>query len=153
MVRALLTPFLVLFGAGVLRLLVTSFRRPQYLSEGCKALQMRLRLLGLVILAAGMLAAACIYRTTPPETVTNATKLAYNGLSEGDTILFGGKANLYLFEFREWIGGFLHGRMLALTVALGSAAGCLACLLLAHPRLVHAVRAANGSLTDSKGAR
>ena len=97
------------------------------------ALQARLRVVGLCILAAGMLAATFVAGFTSsggdvsmPDTKRNVYQME----------VLGGKANILATEIREWVGSLWHGRRLAYTLACVSVSSSFICLFFAH-RLNH----------------
>jgi hypothetical protein len=136
MIRALLLPFAAVFVVALVRFFIASLGSANDASGNSRRVQMRLRLAGIIILALGFVAATAIYLAAAPVVErTNATRLGYTGLSDGDMILVGGRVNVYTAELREWFGGLWHGRKLAVTVALLSSVGCLVCFYLAHPRI------------------
>lgn len=105
----------------------------QDLVERDLALQWRLRLIGICILAAGLLCAAFVdgmasARDEGPGTV--------NKSYEYQMELIGGKSNLLATETRSWFASLWHGRRLAHTLAFVSVTSSLACFFLAH-RLNH----------------
>jgi hypothetical protein len=103
------------------------------ISAADRALMVRLRKVGAVILVAGLLAAVLVYATAPPAdpALTSETKR-----NEYQMEMIGGKSNLLATEIREWFAGLWHGRRLAHTLAYLSIGGSLACFFLAH-RLEH----------------
>ena len=103
------------------------------LSGRDRALQGRLRLAGIAILVAGLLASVIVDATAPPgDEGAHADSRRY----EYEMELIGGKSNLLAAEIREWFGGLWHGKGLAHMLAFVSTGGSLACFLLAH-RLGH----------------
>jgi hypothetical protein len=77
----------------------------------------RLRLVSLAILVAGLLCSAVIFWHTSPE-----NPAGYDPEDSKQYLrqmeLYGGKANVLAYDFREWFIGLWHGRSLALTVAV-----------------------------------
>jgi hypothetical protein len=97
------------------------------------ALQARLRVIGLCILAAGLLAATFVAgMTASGDDVSGADTKRYEYQME----VLGGKANLLATEIREWLGSLWHGRRLAYTIACLSVGSSLGCFFVAH-RLNH----------------
>ncbi|HUJ44935.1 MAG TPA: hypothetical protein VLW52_15155 [Opitutaceae bacterium] len=110
----------------------------QDLSDKDKTLQRRLRLLGIVVLTAGLLAAILVRQRTPPDDGTadlfkSGTLLSGNAKRyENEMKDLGGQSNVVAAEFREWFGSLWHGRRLANTLAVLSIGTSLACFFLAH---------------------
>lgn len=97
------------------------------------ALYARLRLIGLVILIAGLAAAAMVGAAAPAVTEgadVDAKRYEY------EMELVGGKSNLFAAQVREWFDGLLHGRGLWQLLACVSLGGSFMCFFLAH-RLKH----------------
>ncbi len=93
------------------------------------ALQARLRLIGVVILVAGLFAAVLVDLTAKPDDASaNADSKRYEGQME----YIGGKSNVLATEIRDWIGSLWHGRRLSQTLAVLSIGGAGACFFLAH---------------------
>jgi hypothetical protein len=97
------------------------------------ALQTRLRLIGVSVLAVGLLAAAFVDGLAGSNDNASSTN---NKTYEYQMEVIGGKSNLLATEIREWVGSLWHGRRLAHTLAFLSVGGSLACFFLAH-RLNH----------------
>ncbi len=102
----------------------------------------RYRRIGFLTLAAGLLAAAVVYRcTTPPgeapsgmiyrveDGKTYAVDPADLKKNQQDSWT---KANVRTMEFLEWSGTWFHGRRLAYTLAGISFGGFIVCLFLAN---------------------
>ncbi|MBV8200170.1 MAG: hypothetical protein JOZ15_06060 [Acidobacteria bacterium] len=88
----------------------------------------RLRLTSYAILAAGLLSAFVIYwNAAPPNPLGYDPEDSKQYLRQME--VYGGKANLLAYDFREWFAGLWHGRSLAFTVAV------IAALLAAGVRL------------------
>jgi hypothetical protein len=88
-------------------------------------LRKRFQVTGVVILIAGLLAAAWIYTGAPIDEASSDEFASKRYLRGMETI--GGQSNAMATEFREWFGSLWHGRRLALTLAvfsLGSSAAC-----------------------------
>lgn len=73
---------------------------------------------GIAILVIGFTAAAIIYLLAdePRGEVEFANPRTYENQIER----FGGKATLYAVRFNEWLSTWLHGRPLAITIAVSS---------------------------------
>ena len=105
------------------------------------AIWRRLRLTGISLLAAGLLAGALVYLRTPPMEDTDI--VGYNvihGVSypihrsddrnyNRQLQQFGGKANVYAYEITHWVETRFEGRRLAYTLAILGGAAFIACLL------------------------
>lgn len=103
------------------------------LPERDGTLQTRFRIAGVLILAAGLLAAAVIdRRAASPDPSAEAISQEFTKRYEADMERMGGKSNLAAAEFREWFGSLWHGKRLARTVAVLSIGGGLACFAIAH---------------------
>lgn len=77
----------------------------------------RLRLISLAVLVAGLLGSAVIFwRAIPENPVGYDPEDSKQYLRQME--LYGGKANVLAYDFREWFIGLWHGRSLALTVAV-----------------------------------
>ena len=108
------------------------------LSETERTRQRRLRRLGILILLAGLAAAAMVYRRAASD--DEAERLFQAGtLVSGNARRYenemknvGGQSNVLAAELRDWFGSFWHGRKLAGTLAVLSLGGSLVCFLLAH---------------------
>ncbi len=108
------------------------------LSESDAALHARLRMVGAVILAAGLPAAALLAFTAAP---VDDGAAAESKRYEYEMELVGGKANLFAAEVNGWIAGLWHGRGLAHMLACVSLAGAFTCFFLAHRLKHHGPRA------------
>jgi hypothetical protein len=110
----------------------------QNLSENDKRLQRRLRLLGIGVLATGLLATVVVRQRAPPDDgaaylFKSGTLLSGNAKRyENEMKGLGGQSNVMAAEFREWFDSLWHGRRLATTLAVLSVGSALACLLLAQ---------------------
>ncbi len=93
------------------------------------ALQARLRVVGLCILAAGLLAATFVAGLASSGGVVSSpdTKRDVYQME-----VLGGKSNILATEIREWVGSLWHGTRLAYTLAFVSVGAALACFLIAH---------------------
>jgi uncharacterized membrane protein len=89
-------------------------------------LHARIRLVGLTLLAGGLLASALIYvfAGTEPDA---ASALANARLSEFNTARLGGMTTVYVARFNRWLATLWHGQSLAYTVATLSVVGALLC--------------------------
>jgi hypothetical protein len=99
------------------------------------ALYARLRLVGLVILIAGLAAAAMVGAAAPAADAgadVDAKRYEY------EMELVGGKSNLFAAQIREWFNGLLHGRGLWQLLAFISLSGSFMCFFLAHRLKRHA---------------
>ena len=76
----------------------------------------RLRLISAAILIAGLLSSMVIYWNATPEVAGYDPEDSKQYLRQME--LYGGKANVLAYEFREWFTGLWHGRSLAVTVAV-----------------------------------
>ena len=107
-------------------------------SERDRARQRQLRLLGIFILTAGLLAAIGIrLRAAPDDGAADVfragTLLSGNAKRyENEMKSIGGQSNVMAAEFRDWFASLWHGRRLASTVAFLTVGGSLACFLLAQ---------------------
>ncbi len=105
--------------------------------------QSRLYLAGAIVLAAGLIAAALVYFLAANPTDIGATGYRIVGgnvyaltLAESTRELqeverIGGKSAVLLLEFHRWFLSLWHGRRLAYTLALLSAAVALLCFYVA----------------------
>ena len=89
-------------------------------------LHARVRLVGQVLLAGGLIASALIYVFAGTETDA-ASALANARLSEFNTARLGGMTTVYIARFDRWLATLWHGRSLAYTVATLSVVGALMC--------------------------
>jgi hypothetical protein len=94
-----------------------------------RALQARLRVIGLCILAAGLLAATFVAgRTSSGDVISGPdTKRDVYQME-----VLGGKSNILATEIREWVGSLWHGKRLAYTLATVSITSSLVCFFLAQ---------------------
>jgi hypothetical protein len=111
------------------------------LSEGDAALHARLRTVGLVILVAGLAAAAMAGAAAAP---VDEGAAADSKRYEYEMELVGGKSNLFAAQLREWFAGLWHGRGLAHMLACVSLFGSFMCFFLAHRLKHHAPRGSPG---------
>jgi len=92
----------------------------------------QLRTTGLIILIAGLIAAAAIYLSAgepaedPTDQITSARLYEYN------LERIGGMAAVYTDRFNRWFARLWHGRTLAATVAVIATLAALFCAWLAH---------------------
>lgn len=114
------------------------------ISKEDAALEARLRLIGRVVLAAGLAGSALAYASAGPEDEAAAEE-SKRYLYEMEYI--GGQSNLLAAEIRQWFAGLWHGRGLAHMLAFVAIAGSFTCFFLAH-RLGQ--RAAIGDRRDDK---
>jgi hypothetical protein len=103
------------------------------MSEKDITLRKRFRLIGVLILVAGLLAAAVIdRRAAPGDESSDAILVGNTKRYEYEMERIGGKSNVVATEIREWFGSLWHGRRLAHTLVFLSIGGSLACFLMAH---------------------
>lgn len=107
------------------------------LSASDAALYARLRVVGLVILVAGLAAAAMVGTAARPADEAAATD---SKRYEYEMEVVGGKSNLFAAEVREWFEGLWYGRGLSHMLAFVSVGGSLMCFFLAHRLKHHAHR-------------
>jgi len=86
-----------------------------------------LRTAGLILFAAGFVAALAIYRGQPAE--NEGDLLSKRDIYQIEKL--GGKEYVFGVEMNAWFTGVWHGRRLAYTVIFLSGAGCIGCFLLA----------------------
>src|SRR5580704_6897397 len=153
MIRALVSPFAVILLLGLGRFFMKSLERPPKASAGGARFQRRLRLLGVLILLAGWVAAGSILASATRSGEPNAVAPVYDRFRDGAMITLGGRANVYVSAVREWIAGLWHGRRLAVLTGLLSLGASLLCFFLAHPLLVYPPAARNPGDTEQEGAR
>jgi len=111
---------------------------PLHRSARIQTLQKRLRLLGVVLLVAGLPAAAWVHHRAANNAV--AEKLFQAGTlisgnarrAENEMKDLGGKANVIAGDFSDWFSGLWHGRRLSTTLLVLSLTGAGACFFLAH---------------------
>jgi hypothetical protein len=114
--------------------------RPRHeLSDRDLAIWRRLRLSGLGLLGAFLLAAAVVYLRTPPaEDIDIVGYNLVNGVSypihrsddrsyDRELQKMGGRANVFAYEITHWITTRFQGRRLAYTLAVFGGAGFIAC--------------------------
>lgn len=99
------------------------------ISKEDAALQARLRLIGKVVLVAGLVGSALAYAAATPEDEA-ASEESKRYLYEMEYI--GGKSNLLATEIRQWFAGLWHGKGLAHMLAFVAIAGSLGCFFLAN---------------------
>jgi hypothetical protein len=112
------------------------------LSESDAALYARLRLVGVVILTTGLLAAAMVAGAASPDdpgAVEDSKRYEY------EMELVGGKSNVFAAQLTQWFDGLWHGKGLAHMLAFVSVGGALACFFLAHRLKHHAPRGGPGA--------
>jgi hypothetical protein len=97
------------------------------MSEKDITLRKRFRLIGVLILVAGLLAAAVIdRRAAPGDESSDAIMTGNTKRYEYEMERIGGKSNVVATEIREWFGSLWHGRRLAHTLVFLSIGGSLA---------------------------
>jgi len=144
MFAALFLPILILAAFGVFHLGSFLLKSPEGhppLSKTGAILQKRLRLAGVIILAAGLLAAGVIYASAPAEE-TDGGAIGYeidgstaSPMAAGDSKSYdqqmdgmGGTVSVLETDLRNW----LHGQKLAYTVAFLSLSGAAVCFIFAQ---------------------
>jgi hypothetical protein len=150
MIAVLLLPLIALAAIGAIRFFSGSLRARTDIPGSHSESQVRLRLTGVVILAAGLCGAGAIYLETPgpvaPSGLGYATTGQYSTTympgetkqSEAQNEIINGKGGMLFTDVREWFVSLWHGRRLAYTVAVLSVAAFLVCLSLAHPLVARA---------------
>jgi hypothetical protein len=117
------------------------------MSRKHSTIQIRLYLAGAVILVGGLVSAAWIYLAATNDTnkseivgyeFVNGQKYAIRKSDskryQHEMERLGGKFNVDLDEFNEWLSGLWHGKRLAYTIAILSLVAALACYWIAqHP--------------------
>jgi hypothetical protein len=99
------------------------------ISKEDAALQARLRLIGKIILVAGLAGSALAFVTSAPE---DAAELEESKRYLYEMEYIGGQGNLLAAEIRQWFVGLWHGRGLAHMLAFVAVAGSMSCFFLAH---------------------
>lgn len=116
------------------------------ISKEDAALQVRLRLIGKIVLVAGLAGSALAYASAGPEDEAAAEE-SKRYLYEMEYI--GGQSNLLAAEIRQWFAGLWHGKGLAHLLAFVAIAGSLTCFFLARRLGQHA--AANARRDNKAG--
>jgi hypothetical protein len=95
--------------------------------------QIWLYVAGYVILVAGSVASAMVYRGAAARDANDAiiSGLSDTKRNEYRLEMYGGKANVLATEIHEWFAGLWHGRHLAYTLAVLAFAAALICFLIA----------------------
>jgi hypothetical protein len=136
MIAVLLMPFAALLIYGAVRLFVKiSTGRPP-VAERHAPLQARLRLIGVVVLVAGMIAATDVFVGSAPAPENGLGYNVYGSYSTtympGETKssqyqneLIQGKGGALFTDAREWFESLGHGRRLAYALAVVSVVGFL----------------------------
>jgi hypothetical protein len=92
-----------------------------------------IRILGIIILLAGLVAAPAIYFTAPPERKLGILGLDIRTNRERNQLeRIGGSNYVLLKDFDDWFATLWHGRRLGGTVAVLSVLGFLLCRGLAY---------------------
>jgi hypothetical protein len=98
-------------------------------------LQIRLYVASAVILVVGLIGAAIVYVTAPPE---DNAELAYGVTNNQQYLLelqrIGGTAEVAVAEFHQWFDSLWHGKPLAYTMACLCLALAGACIMAARSR-------------------
>lgn len=92
-----------------------------------------LRTLGHAILVAGLLASLVIYRTAAPPPDDPLGSMEDSKQSLRELQMYGGQANVFAYEIRQWVGSLWQGTRLAVTVAVLAAIAAGACRFVAIP--------------------
>lgn len=116
------------------------------ISEEDAALQVRLRLIGKVVLVVGLAGSALAFASAGPEDEA-ASEESKRYLYEMEYI--GGQSNLLAAEIRQWFAGLWHGRGLAHMLAFVAIVGSFTCFFLA--RRLGQRDAASGRRGDKAG--
>ena len=93
------------------------------------AIRTLLRPAGIILFAAGFVAAVLIHRAQPAENENEINSLSKRDVYQIEKL--GGKEFVFGVQMTAWFSGLWHGRRLAYTVIFLSAAGSIGCLLLA----------------------
>lgn len=114
-------------------------KSPPAISARDRRRQQRLRLLGTLILTAGLAAALWIYRRAavpdePAEYLVASGTLLSGKYKQAENQLkqIGGQSNVVAAEFSDWFVSLWHGRRLAGTITVLALGGSLACFFAAH---------------------
>ena len=83
-----------------------------------EALQARFRVILIAIVAVGLGSALLIFLVAEPAPANPLGDPGESRMYVHDMVLYGGKTNLILGEFSEWLGSLWHGKRLAYTVAV-----------------------------------
>lgn len=90
-----------------------------------KPLHRRVRLAGWIGLFVGLTASAVLYVTAPEA--ADLTEAAFGRRDDYAIERFGGTFGVQIAHFRAWLGTLMHGRPLAITIAVLTVAVALAC--------------------------
>jgi len=93
------------------------------------AIRTLLRPAGIILFAAGFVAAVLIHRAQPAENENEINSLSKRDVYQIEKL--GGKEFVIGLQMTAWFSGLWHGRKLAYTVIFLSAAGSIGCLFLA----------------------
>jgi hypothetical protein len=123
--------------------------RTEPLSAGEAAFLNRLRLVGVLILAAGLPAAGVAFMNTTQEPAAGAIGYVVEGggsypITPANSKRYNvemekmeGKEGVIFAEFTDWFKGLWHGRKFAWTLLVLSAGGSACCFLVARVLLVY----------------
>lgn len=92
-----------------------------------------LRSLSNAILVAGLLASLVIYRTAAPPPDEPLGSMEDSKQTLRQLQMYGGEANVFAYEVREWFGSLWQGTRLAVTVAVLAAIAAGGCRFVAVP--------------------
>ncbi len=88
---------------------------------------------GVAILLVGLASAALIYVFAGDDRDAEAAReIASGRMYEHNLELVGGKLNVYLVHFNDWLASLWHGTSLAYTIAVLAVIVALACFWVAH---------------------
>lgn len=93
----------------------------------------RLRILSNAILVAGLLASPVIYFTAAPPPDDPLGSMEDSKQSLRQLQMYGGEANVFAYQVREWFGSLWHGTRLAITVPVLAAVAAWGCRFAAIP--------------------
>jgi hypothetical protein len=99
------------------------------ISQRDAILQVRFRLIGVIILVGGLAAASAVDLTVATD---DGILMPNSKRSEYQMEIIGGKSNILASEINEWFASLWHGRRLAQMLAIFSVGGSLACFFVAH---------------------
>ncbi|HEV7507645.1 MAG TPA: hypothetical protein VGS07_22365 [Thermoanaerobaculia bacterium] len=92
-----------------------------------------LRTLSNAILVAGLLASLVIYRTAAPPPDDPLGSIEDSKRSLRQLQMYGGEANVFAYEIRQWFGSLWQGTRLAVTVAVLATIAAGGCRFVAIP--------------------
>jgi len=111
---------------------------PAHRSARIQTFQRRLRLLGVILLVAGLPAAGWVHHRATDNAVAEklfraGTLISGNAKrAENELKEIGGQSNVIAAEFSDWFSSLWHGRRLSTTLVVLALSGALACFFLAH---------------------